>query len=136
MYLDKYNIKPIAGKTRLGSKHSAESKALMSKLRKEYFHFLNKTHGESQVKELRLRMQGGGNHIFGKPVTDENKELISKLFSKKVYVYDANTLKLVESFDKHKDLALAFNMSSKTIIKYKDSGLAFRDKYIISSQNL
>lgn len=47
MYLDKYNIKPIAGKTRLGSKHSAESKALMSKLRKEYFHFLNKTHGES-----------------------------------------------------------------------------------------
>lgn len=48
--LDKYNINPKPGKTRLGSKHSAESKALMSKLRKDNPHFLNKTNSESSVK--------------------------------------------------------------------------------------
>lgn len=40
---DKYNINPKAGKTRSGAKHSEATKELMSKLRKENPHFLNKT---------------------------------------------------------------------------------------------
>lgn len=40
-------------------------------------------------------MWGSNNHVFGKPVTEENKKLISKLFSKIVYLYDANTLVLI-----------------------------------------
>lgn len=46
-YLDlfdnKYNINPVAGKSRLGSKHSQATKQLMSKLRKQNPYFLNKT---------------------------------------------------------------------------------------------
>lgn len=33
----------------------------------------------------------------------------------------------------HKDLVKELRISSKTLIKYKDSGKVFRDKYIISS---
>lgn len=81
-------------------------------------------------------MSGSNNPMFGKPVTLENKKLISDLKSKKLYVYDANTVKLIAVFDRHNYLALAFNMFSKTIIKYKDSGIAFKNKYIVSYQNL
>lgn len=46
-YTNKYNINPIAGPTRLGSKHTEECKTLMSEVRKANPHFLNKTHSES-----------------------------------------------------------------------------------------
>jgi len=133
MHPYKYNINPMAGKTRLGSKHTAKTKALFSKIRKINPSFLNKTHSAEYKEQLRARMLGDRNHMFGKPVTEENKLLISKFFSKKTYIYDVNGTKLIKVFDKHKDLATEFNMSSKTIVKYKDSGLAFRNKYLITS---
>ena len=71
--------------------------------------------------------------MYGKPVTEENKKLISKLFSKSIYLYDANTLKLIKKYDKHKDIIQDLTVSSKTIVKYKDSGKVFRSKYIITS---
>lgn len=74
---------------------------------------------------------GSNNHMFGKPVTKENKKLISKMFSKNIYLYDANTLKLINKYDKHKDLLEDLKVSS--IVKYKDSGKIFRDKYILTS---
>jgi len=43
-FVDKYNINPNAGKTRLGDKHSEATRELRSKLRKENPSFLNKTH--------------------------------------------------------------------------------------------
>lgn len=133
MYPNKYNINPVAGKTRLGSKHTLETKALMSKLRKENPYFLGKTHDEYYKNKLKARMAGNKNHMFGKIVTEQNKKLISHMFSKKTYVYNANNMELIKVFTRHKDLSLEYNMSSKTIVKYKDYKIPFRNKYIISS---
>jgi len=133
LFEDKYNINPLAGKTRLGAKHSEASKELMSKWRKENPAFLNKTHSEEFIEKMRSRMAGSNNPMFGKPVTEENKKLISELFSKSVYLYDANTLSLIAKYDRHKDLIEELKISSKTLVKYKDSGEVLRDKYILSS---
>ncbi len=136
LFEDKYNINPNAGKTRLGAKHSEATKELMSKLGKENPHFLNKTHSPEVVEEIRTRMTGSSNPMFGKPVTEENKKLISDLFRKDVYLYDANTLTLIAKDDKHQDLIDDLKISSKTLVKYKNSGEIFKDKYIISSVKL
>lgn len=133
---DKYNINPNAGKTRLGAKHSEASKELMSKWRKENPSFLNKTHSPEVIDQIKARMKGPNNPMFGKPVTESNKKLISDLFKKSVYLYDANTLTLIAKYDKHKDLVDALKISSKTLVKYKDSGEVFKDKYIFSSIEL
>ena len=58
---DKYNINPKAGKTRLGAKHTEATRELMSKLRKENPHFLNKTHSPELIEEMRARMSGINN---------------------------------------------------------------------------
>lgn len=52
LFSDKYNINPLAGKTRLGSKHSEANIELLSKLRKQNPSFLNKTHDKKVVEEL------------------------------------------------------------------------------------
>lgn len=133
LFEDKYNINPLAGKTRLGAKHSEESKLLMSKLRKENPYFLNKKHSPEVIEQMRNRMSGSNNPMFGKPVTEENKKLISKLFSKPIYLYDANTLTLIAQFERQKDLIEVLKVSTKTLVKYKDTGEVFRDKYILST---
>lgn len=81
-------------------------------------------------------MTGSNNPMYGKPVTKENRKLISELFSKPVFLYDANTFKLIAKYTSHKDLIKEFKLSTKTVIKYKDSGKVFRNKYIISSTKL
>ena len=83
MYQNKYNINPVAGKTRLGSKHSLETKALFSSMRKENPSFLGKTHSEYYKDKLRARMSGSNNLMFGRPVTEQNKKLITETMSKK-----------------------------------------------------
>lgn len=108
MFEHKYNINPLAGKTRLGSKHSEETKELMSKFRKENPSFLNKTHSPEVIKIFRDKFTGKNNPMYGKPVTEENKKLISKLFSKPVYIYDANTFELVVKFEKQKRFNRSF----------------------------
>ena len=105
----------------------------MSKLRKKNPHFLNKSHKEEFIAKIRDRMTGSNNPMFGRPVTDTNRKLISDLFSKSVYLYEANSLTLIAKYDKHKDLIDAIKISPKTLIKYKDSGKVFRNLYIISS---
>ena len=130
---DKYNINPKAGKTRLGSKHSEETKALLSKL--NGLKFKDKTHTKEVVESIRKRMMGENNPRFGIPVSEENKKLISNLFSKSVYVYNANTLTLIRKFDKHQDLVKSLNIAYKTVAKYKDSGKPYKN-YIFSSTPL
>jgi group I intron endonuclease len=136
MFTDLYNINPYAGKTRLGSKHSEETKELMSKLRKENPSFLNKTHSPEVIKMLRDKFTGKNNPMYGKPVTEEVKNIISKIWSKPVYLYDAQTLELIAKYDQQKSLIEDLKISTKTIIKYKDSGEVFRGKYIISSKEI
>ena len=130
---DKYNNNPAA-ESRLGAKHTEETKELFSKLRKDNLHFLNKTHSEEVIEEMRRRMTGSLNHMYGKPVTDENKKLISDLFRKDVYLYDANTLELIAKFSRHADLVKELKMFSKTLVKYKDSGVGYKDKCVFSSK--
>ena len=133
-FYNKYNINPAA-ESRLGAKHSADTKALFRKLNKENPPFLNKTHSVEVLEGMRKRMTGSSNPMFGKPVTDENKKLISDLFRKDVYLYDANTLTLISQYNSHKDLIKELKISSKTIVKYKDSGLVYKDQYIITSKS-
>ena len=61
------------------------------------------------------------------------KKLISDLFRKDVYLYDAKTLTLISKYNSHKDLIKELKISSKTIVKFKDSGMVYKDQYIISS---
>ena len=136
LFGDKYNINPLAGKTRLGSKHTEASLELMSTWRKENPSFQGKTHSPEVLKQIRERMQGSNNPMYGKPVTDDNKKLISEFFSKTVFLYDANTFKLIAKYDKHRDLLDDLKISPKTLVKYKDSGMVFRDKFILTSVEL
>ena len=132
LYPNKYNINPIAGKSRAGSKHTEATKELMSKIRTENPSFLNKTHSPELIEKFRMSITGSNNPMFGRAVTDEDKILISELFSKTVYLYDAYTSKLISKFSRHGDLVKELNISSKTLIKYKDSYNIFRNKYIIT----
>lgn len=136
MFNNKYNINPLAGKSRLGAKHTPLSLELMSTWRKENPSFLGKTHSPEVLEQIRKRMQGSNNPMHGKPVTDSTRKIISELFSKPVFLYDANTLKLLSKYDKHRDILDDLKISPKTLVKYKDSGLVFRDKYILSSIEL
>lgn len=63
------------------------------------------------------------------------KKLISDLFRKDVYLYDAKTLTLISKYNSHKDLIKELKISSKTIVKFKDSGMVYKDQYIISSKS-
>lgn len=47
---------------------------------------------------------GSNNHMFGRVVTDINKNLISKLLSKTVYLYHAHTFKLLAKYSRHRNL--------------------------------
>jgi NUMOD3 motif-containing protein len=81
---------------------------------------------------MRARMQGSNNPMYGKPVSDSTKKMISEFFSKSIYLYDSNTLKLIAKYDKHKDILNDLKISPKTLIKYRDSGDVFRGKYVFS----
>jgi len=61
--------------------------------------FLNKTHSADLI-ELLHACRGSKYDIFGKPLTDANKKLISKLSSKSIYLYDANKKLISKLFRK------------------------------------
>ena len=58
LYINKYNIDPITGKPRVGSKHTEATKKLMSKIRTENPYLLNKTHSPEFIEKFRIRMGG------------------------------------------------------------------------------
>ena len=130
LFIDKYNLCPVAENTK-GFKHSEEAKELWSKIRTGKPRKLNLS--SEELHRRYLNFSGVNNPMYGKPITEENKKLISEMFSKTVYVYDANTLVLLHKFSKHADLIKALSNSPKSIVKYKDTDEVFRDKYIISS---
>jgi len=75
----KYNINPNAGKTRLGAKHSKETRELYKKI--NGLTFLGKTHSDEYKAIIRERITGEKNPMFGKPVTEEMKKIISETFT-------------------------------------------------------
>jgi hypothetical protein len=58
----------------------------------------------------------------------------SDMFRKRLYLYDANTLELIKNFTMQRDLLNELNVSPKTIVKYQDTGVVFRGKYIITTK--
>ena len=99
-------------------------------------HRVGKVDSEEYIEEMRRRMLGYSNPMYGIPTTGKNKKLFSELYSKPVYLYDAKTLEKISEFNKHTDLVKELSMPSKTVVKYIDSGMVFRDKYLISSKVL
>jgi hypothetical protein len=104
-----YNINPTAY-SRLGSKHSEDSKELM-----------------------RINNLGDKNPMFGKSHSDEYKAIIRKVHSIPLYVYDAKTKLLLSKYDTQKEFIKVFKVSPKTVIKYVNTGNIFRDQYILSN---
>lgn len=142
LFVNKYNINPTAGKTRLGSKVSETTKKLMSNIKlPNPIPF--KGHSAGYIEELRKRMTGSGNPMYGKthaekakkflselarsrigplnpsfgnPVTEANKKLISKLFSKPVFLYEAGIINLISKYDKQKDLGTKYVFSVYSLL--------------------
>jgi group I intron endonuclease len=127
-----YNINPIAN-SRLGSKHTEESKELMrinnTGCKNPMF---GKTHSLEYRAILSERMVNN-NPKAGKPVTEEMKRIVKEFFSRPVYVYDANSKVLINKFNSRKDLIEEFKISSKTVVKYLNTGNILRERYILSN---
>jgi group I intron endonuclease len=127
-----YNINPTAY-SRLGSKHSEDSKELM---RINNIGDKNPMFGKShsiEYKEILRERMTNNNPMAGKPCKEKVKIIIKNVQSISLYVYDAKTKLLLFKYDSHKEFIKAFKVSPKTIIKYVNTNNVFRDQYILSN---
>lgn len=74
--------------------------------------------------------------MYGKPVTDKVKQIIALTYNQPIYLYDAKTLTLIKHYENPKSFVKDLKISTKTVIKYRDSNKVYRDLYIISSVEL
>lgn len=127
-----YNINPTAY-SRLGSKHSEDSKELMriNNLGDKNPMF-GKSHSDEYKVILKERMTKN-NPMAGKPCNEKVKDIIRKVQSIPLYVYDAKTKLLLYKYDSQKEFIKAFKVSPKTINKYVNTSDIFRDQYILSN---
>jgi group I intron endonuclease len=141
-YLDllnpKYNVLTKAGSI-LGYKHTKEAIAKIRISQKgKNNSFFGKTHSEEYKEILSIRMSkqnSGEKHPkYGKPIAENHKLAISQAISKPIYLYDVHTLSLIVKYTKQRDLVKDFKIAPKTIIKYRDSGMIYKEKYIIRSK--
>lgn len=104
-YLDlfklKYNLNPTASSS-LGTKHSEKTRQKMSELRKGQF-------------------IGEKNHMFGKSLSSETREKISKVKGITIYLYSLD-LKLIECFTSSQKAEKYFESNNSSILKYARSG--------------
>lgn len=127
-----YNINPTAY-SRLGSKHSEDSKELM---RINNIGDKNPMYGKSHSVEYKVILSermSNNNPMVGKPCTEEVKAIIKETQSISLYVYDANTKSLLFKYDSQKEFIKAFKVSPKTVIKYVNKDIIFREQYILSN---
>jgi len=66
--------------------------------------------------------------------TEERRKQVSDQLSKELFLYEAKTFNLIKKYSKQEELVKELNVSWKTVIKYRDSGDIFRDKYILTSK--
>ena len=112
----RYNICPTA-ESRLGTTHTAETKAKMSK-------------SQQQVD------RSGENHpIHGKTHTAESIDLnrLNQPSRISVFVYEHETRKLVGEFPSQVQASKYLNVDRKTVSKYLANGGVLNNKYIIRS---
>jgi group I intron endonuclease len=135
-----YNILKVAGSS-LGTKHSEETKALMSESRK------GKTHTAETKAKIGLAKSGENHPFYGKigdshPMygrTGENHPMYGRtgennILSKKVYVYSNETPTILShEFVSCTEAAKHFKCSIKTISLYLKNGKIFQKEWILSS---
>jgi hypothetical protein len=120
-YFDKlnpeYNILKIAGSS-LKSKHSERTKARISKSLKGAY-----------MKEKSA--------LFGNLHTEETKKLMSAISGNSVNIYEkfsSKGFKLIGSFVSARRAGKFLGISGTTVIKYRNSGEIFKDRYKFSSK--
>ena len=104
----------------LGKKHSEESKLLISRNGKgkqsgDKHHMYGKHHSKKTLKLMSLSHTGKKNHNYGKPMSKEQKQKISKTKTK--YIIPKETLNQLYILDNktYKEIANMYNCSSRTI---------------------
>jgi len=127
-----YNINPTAY-SRLGSKHNEDSKELM---RINNIGDKNPMYGKTHSVEYKVILSermSNNNPMAGKPCTEEVKAIIKETQSISLFVYDAKTKSLLFKYDSQKEFIKAFKVSPKTVIKYVNKDIIFREQYILSN---
>jgi group I intron endonuclease len=161
-YLDKlnpkYNILKIAGSS-LNYLQSEETKAKISKALKgvyvkEKSSLFGSFHTEETKELMSLKKKGINNPLFGKTHSEKTKSLmkqkalgrkhsddtklkISSLHGNPINIYEkcsSEGFKLIGSFVSIRKAAKFLGISSSTIIRYKNSGEIFKDRYKFSSK--
>jgi group I intron endonuclease len=159
-YLEKfnpqYNILKIAGSS-LKSKHSKYTKTSISKSLKGISLKAKSTlrlQTEETRKPMSLKKLGNQNPLFGKTQSEDSKKLMKqKALSRKhsedtklkmsaisgnpVNIYEklsSKGFKLIGSFVSARRAAKFLGISGSTVIKYKNSGEIFKDRYKFSSK--
>jgi group I intron endonuclease len=132
-YFDKlnpqYNILKIAGSS-LNSKHSEETKNLMSNKKvRENNPLFGKTHRESSIELMRQKALNR-EHLLN------TKLKLSAIRGNPINIYEklsSEGFKLIGCFFSAKRAAKFLGISGSTIIKYKNSGEIYKDRYKFSS---
>lgn len=120
-----YNILKVAGSL-LGFKHSEDTIAKFKKARyKENNPMFSKLHTEESKLKMRIRK-------LGKRLTEVTKTKISLTNSRKVFVfkYDpiSDTKVFIKEFDSYTEVAHYFNCSIRTISRYIDKDILYKDR--------
>lgn len=90
--------------------------------------------GCQAIAQIKSGMNKKRQRVYEIPKYLDNVESSSKMFKKHLYLYDANTLVLIKKFASQRELIKELKISCNTVVKYQDSGLAVRGKYIISTK--
>jgi group I intron endonuclease len=154
----KYNILKIAGSS-LNYKHSKETKAKISKSLKgiyvkEKSALFGRFHTEEAKKQMSLKKTGNNNPLFGKTHNKNTKKLMKQKALNRIHSEDTKLkmsiihgnpiniyekcssegFKLIGSFVSARRAGKLLGMSASTILKYKNSGEIFKDRYKFSSK--
>lgn len=99
-------------------KHKSET---IAKMNESKIGELNPMFNKLKSKEFRSEMfrdkTGANNPMYGK---SKSMEILAKI-SKKVYIYNGNTKKLINCYDSYKIAVKDLRISYNTIIKYIDT---------------
>lgn len=114
-----------------GRTASNETKTLMSiKKLKENNHLFGKTHKESTIELMKQK-------AIGRTHTEETKSKMSSVRGNPIYIYEkcsSEGFKLIGSFISARRAGKFLNISGSTIIRYRNSGEIYKNRYKFSSK--
>jgi hypothetical protein len=84
-----------------------------------------KTHTPDYRLEISKRMggtskpmAGTSKPMVGKPVIEKVNQIIHETLNKPIFLYNSNTIILIQKYNSQRELIAALKMLSKTILKY------------------